>query len=276
MTIVRCFSAVLALFCAAPGHADPATDARELRAYFHERFPALHPDDYADGVYAIDAGARAEWRAIEVFPPYEFNVEHGKKLFDTPFKDGSYYKDCLMQGGVGTRQQYPRFDSRTGTVVTLESAVNACRTQHGEPALPDDKGDLADISAYLAHTARGKRFDIHIPEDPRARAAYETGKAFYYAKRGQLNLSCADCHIQNAGRRLRAERLSPLLGQPTHFPVYRSAWGYLGTLHHRYRGCMEQVRAQPLAAQSPEFRALEYFQTYLSNGLPVNGPASRK
>jgi sulfur-oxidizing protein SoxA len=89
-------------------------------------------------------------------------------------------------------------------------------------------------------------------------------------------MSCADCHQYNAGNRVRADVLSPALGHPTHFPVYRSKWGGLGTLHRRYVGCNEQVRAAPYKPQGEEYSDLEYFETYMSNGLEANGPGARK
>ena len=75
---------------------------------------------------------------------------------------------------------------------------------------------------------------------------------------------------------LRSELLGPALGQPTHFPIYRSKWGNMGTLHRRYSGCNKQVRAKPFKNQSDEYRALEYFHTYMSNGIEANGPGARK
>jgi len=50
----------------------------------------------------------------------------------------------------------------------------------------------------------------------------------------------------------------------------------MGTTHRRYGGCNKQVRAKPYKSQSAEYRALEYFHTYMSNGLVVNGPGARK
>ncbi|MGD9292012.1 MAG: sulfur oxidation c-type cytochrome SoxA, partial [Gammaproteobacteria bacterium] len=116
---------------------------------------------------------------------------------------------------------------------------------------------------------------VEIPND-KALAAYENGKEFYYSKRGQLNFSCADCHVGNSGMMIRADKLSPALGHPTHFPVYRSKWNDMGTLHRRFDGCNKQVRAAPLPAQGEEYRNLEYFLTYMSNGMEVNGPGARK
>ena len=50
----------------------------------------------------------------------------------------------------------------------------------------------------------------------------------------------------------------------------------MGTLHRRFDGCNKQVRAKPLASQGEEYRNLEYFLTYMSNGMEVNGPGARK
>ncbi|RMD69895.1 MAG: sulfur oxidation c-type cytochrome SoxA, partial [Gammaproteobacteria bacterium] len=155
-------------------------------------------------------------------------------------------------------------------------AINECRVKNGEKPLPYKKGKIAKILAYMAYTSRGKRTHVVIPDDPRALEAYKHGRWFYYAKRGQLNFACADCHVYNAGRHLRADILSPALGHTTHWPVYRIKWGELGTLHRRFGGCNKQVRAKPFKAQSKEYRDLEYFLTYMSNGLPLNGPSVRK
>jgi sulfur-oxidizing protein SoxA len=70
--------------------------------------------------------------------------------------------------------------------------------------------------------------------------------------------------------------LSPAIGPVSHFPVSRSKLGNLGTLHRRYAGCNKQVRALPFPAQSDEYKALEYFHSYMSNDIEVNGPGSRK
>ena len=58
--------------------------------------------------------------------------------------------------------------------------------------------------------------NVVIPDDPRALAAYEAGKEYYYTRRGQLEFACENCHMQSAGILLRADRLSGMLGQATH------------------------------------------------------------
>ena len=256
--------------------ASPQEDLKEFRAYFAERFPDVPFKDYVNGVYAIDQASREQWEAIEEFPPYELNIDNGKMAFNTPFKNGKTYASCFRNDGDGIKQDYPYYDSATGKVVTLESAINDCRSKNGEEPLKWQKGEIADISAYMAYTSRGNKTNVVVPGDESAMAAYTRGKNHFYAKRGQLNMSCADCHRSNAGNRIRADLLSPALGHTTHFPVYRSKWGGLGTLHRRYGGCNKQVRAKPFKPQSDEYRALEYFHTYMSNGLVMNGPGARK
>ena len=257
--------------------ASPEEDLKAFREYFKKRFPDVPFEDYVNGVYAIDKASRAQWEEIEEFPPYEIDIEDGKKLFNTPFKNGKTYASCFPNDGIGIRQNYPMWDAEAGKVVTLEGAINACREANGEAPLPWKKGKIADISAYMAYTSRGNKMNIVVPKgDEKALAAYERGKAHFYAKRGQLNLACADCHVYNAGNKVRADILSPALGHVTHFPVYRSKWGELGTIHRRYEGCNKQVRAKPFPVQGDEYRALEYFHSYMSNGLEVNGPGARK
>ncbi|GAA0784318.1 sulfur oxidation c-type cytochrome SoxA [Marinobacterium sediminicola] len=256
---------------------DPEADRLALQQYYLKRFPHVPMDEYVNGIYAVDADSRKQWDALMAFPPYEFDLEEGEALFNTPFANGKGYGDCFENGGIGIRHQYPYWNREEGTVKTLEQEINECRVENGEAPLPWKRGDIAKISAYMAFTSRGKRFAIQIPEDdPRALQAYLDGKKFFYSKRGQLNLSCANCHLQGSRILIRADLPGPALGHPTHFPVFRSKWGEIGTLHRRYEGCHRDTRSVPLPPQSDAFRKLEYFQTYMSNGLPVNGPGARK
>lgn len=269
---------VLGLFAAftAPVQATPEEDLKTFRNYYEKRFPKVPFNDYINGVYALDSDSRSQWEEIEEFPPYELSLENGKTLFNTPFANGKTYASCFENEGIGISHRYPFFDKDSGKVITLEAAINTCREANGEKPLGWKKGDIADISAYMRYTSRGKIVNVEIPDDPRAQAIYEEGKQQFYAKRGQMNMACADCHVNNSGNKIRADLLSPALGHTTHWPVYRSKWGELGTLHRRYEGCNKQVRAKPYKAQGPEYTALEYFHTYMSNGLELNGPGTRK
>jgi len=250
-------------------------DIRRFRSFFSNKFPNSDLGEFKDGVYAIDPATREQWLEIEEFPPYELAIDEGIEFFETPFTNGKSYADCFENKGESVRQNYPYFDIKSSQVITLELAINQCRESNGEKPLEYGQGELVAISSYMANSSRGLVFDIKVPNEM-AYKAYMNGKQFFYSKRGQLNFSCADCHLKIAGSSLRADRLSPAIGHPTGMPVYRSAWGELGSIGHRYRECNKNIRAKPLAYQSEAYRNLEYYQTLMSNGLVVNGPSSRK
>ena len=252
--------------------ASPEADRLAFKAYYSDKLPKIDQKNFIDGVYSIDQKSREQWLEIEEFPPYEFAIEEGEEMFNTAFANGKTYADCFASRG---REDYPYFDIDSNQVITLELAINKCRKVNGEPALPYEKGKIADLSAYIAYTARGKTINTVVQNDA-ATTAYEKGKAFFYSKRGQLNFSCMDCHVTAVTMKLRSEVLSPALGHTSHFPAYRSAQGSMGTLHRRFAVCNVQVRAKPLAAQSEAYRNLEYFISYMGNGLEVNGPGARK
>lgn len=273
-------AAVIALVAwQAPAHAaeqaNPEADRLAFQAYFRQRFPTVKSDDWGNGPYAVDAGMRKQWEDIMQFPPYDFALDEGKAAFDHPFANGHTYAECFADKGIGIRQNYPYFDTKTGEVVTIDLAINRCREANGEKPLKYEKGLLASIDAYMASTSRGKPFDIRIPDDPRALAAYEAGKEFFYARRGQLNFSCASCHVQAAGKRLRGDILAPALGILAAFPLYRSDWGSMGTIDRRFTSCNLQVRSVPFAPEDKTYRDLEYFLSYMSNGVPITGPGAR-
>ena len=254
---------------------DPAADAKAFRDYFVKKFPKVKLEDFANGPYSMNADMRRQWDEKEQFPPYEFALEAGKEMFATPFRNGKTYADCFPNGGIGIRQNYPYFDEKEGKVVTLELALNRCREANGEAPYSYVKDEMASLTAYMAFTSRGKPMDIKVPNDPRALAAYEDGKRYFYTRRGQLNFSCASCHVQSPGERIRAETLAPALGIMNALPIYRSEWSGMGTTSRRLVTCNSQTRAVPLDPQSDEYRDLEYFLSYMSNGLPISGPGAR-
>jgi sulfur-oxidizing protein SoxA len=254
---------------------DPAADLKAFRDYFTKKFPNVPLDDFVNGPYSMDADLRKQWQSIDDFPPYDFAVDRGKAMFATPFANGKTYADCFPGQGIGIRQNYPYFDAQSGEVVTLELALNRCRETNGEQPYSYVRDEMASLTAYMAFTSRGKPFDIKIPDDPRALAAYEKGEQYFYTRRGQLNFSCASCHVQNPGNHIRTEVLAPALGLLNAMPIYRSEWNGMGTISRRFVTCNSQVRGVPLKPQDELYRDVEYYLSYMSNGLPISGPGAR-
>jgi L-cysteine S-thiosulfotransferase len=268
----------VSLIGARPSRADtssPDKDFKVFREFFVKKFPNVPLEDFVNGPYSMNEDMRKQWIEKEDFPPYDFAVDRGKELLAALFKNGKTLADCFPNKGIAIRQNYPYFDKDKGEVITLELAVNRCLEANGEKPYSYVKDDMAAVTAYMALTSRGKPFDIKIPDDPRALQAYESGKQYFYQRRGQLNFSCASCHIQSPGERIRAEVLAPALGILNAMPIYRSEWGGMGTISRRFTTCNSQVRATPLEPQDPVYRDLEYYLSYLSNGLPISGPGAR-
>ena len=273
--VVTALLGALTAAATAADRPDPAADAQAFRDFFVKKFPKVKFEDFVNGPYSMNEDMRRQWEDKEQFPPYEFALEAGKEMFGTPFKNGKSYADCFANGGIGVRQTYPYFDEQEGKVVTLELALNKCRETNGEAPYSYVKDEMASLTAYMAYTSRGKPFDIKIPNDPRALEAYEKGKEYFYTRRGQLNFSCASCHVQNPGERIRAEILAPAIGILNAMPIYRSEWSGMGTISRRFTTCNSQIRGVPLEPQSDEYRDLEYYLSYVSNGLPISGPGAR-
>jgi sulfur-oxidizing protein SoxA len=255
--------------------AGPEDDRKAVVDYFIKKYPDIKFEDYVFGALAFDPDSKAQYDSIMDFPPFGTQIDAGKKLWDTPLKSGKTYADCLPNRGEQIAGNYPQFDAKKGKVVTLEDTINDCRVANGEePYKYGDPKTMGALTAYMRMLSDGMLMNIKV-EGPGALAAYEAGRKTFYARRGQLNFSCATCHLQNAGNRLRSELLSPLVGAATHWPVFRGG-DNLVTLQDRYQGCYKQVRAVPPKPGSTEFNNLEYFHSYMSNGLRMKASVFRK
>lgn len=173
--------------------------------------------------------------------------------------------------GVGAA--YPKYDDKLGKLLNLEQRINQCRTRHMQAeALPYESDALLALTAYVKTQSRGMPVSVAI--DGPAAPFFELGRRFYETRRGQLDMACKTCHEENAGKYIRAERLSQ--GQSNGFPLYRLKWQKIGSLHKRFAGCNEEIRAEPFPPGSDDYVALELYLAWRGQGLPVETPAVRK
>jgi sulfur-oxidizing protein SoxA len=223
--------------------------------------------------------AKAETRAIQdddFENPAFIWVDYGEELWETA--EGSAGKACAdchdaaedSMAKVGV--SYPVFAEELGKPITVEQRVNQCRVDRmGAEPWKWESRELLAMTTYVRHQSRGQTVNVEI--DERLKPFYEEGEAFYNQRRGQLDMACANCHVDFAGGQLRANILSQ--GMPNGFPTYRLKWQKVGSLHRRFRGCNKQVRAKPYANGSDEYVNLELFLTHRANGLQVETPAVR-
>ena len=259
----------------ATAHASPERDKQELLQHYTSKYPHVKVEDYVYGALAFDADSKAQYDAIMEFPPFDSEIEAGRKMWETPFKNGKTYASCLPNGGQHIAGNYPMFDESKGKVVTLIDAINECRTANGEAAYkPDDMKTMGILTAYMRTLSDGMIMNVKV-ESPAARDAYNDGKKTFFSRKGQLNFACATCHVQNAGVRLRSELISPAVGHAVHWPVFRGG-DNLVALQNRYTGCFKQVRQVPPPVGGTIMNNLEYFHSALSNGMPMKASVFRK
>ncbi|HYP68719.1 MAG TPA: sulfur oxidation c-type cytochrome SoxA [Thiobacillaceae bacterium] len=255
--------------------ASPEQDRQDLINYYTKKYPNIPIESYVYGALAFDPDAMGQYNSIMEFPPFIGDIDKGRKMWETPLKSGKTYADCLPNGGKNIAGNYPYFDEKKGKVVTLNDAINDCRVANGEEAYKvSDMKTMGILTSYMRSLSDDMLMNIKV-EGPAATAAYEDGKKRFFSRAGQLNFACATCHVQNAGVRLRSELISPAVGHAVHWPVFRGG-DTLVTLQQRYDGCYKQVRAVPPPQGSTAMNDLEYFHSYLSNGLPMKASVFRK
>jgi len=172
----------------------------------------------------------------------------------------------------GVAARYPAFEPTLGRPIDLEQRINSCRTDHQEAApLAFDGRDLLALTAFVAHQSRGQ--PIALPDDPRSRPFIAAGRAIFERRHGQLNLSCAQCHDDNWGKRLGGAVIPQ--AHPTGYPLYRLEWQSLGSLRRRLRNCLVGIRAEPYGNEAPEITDLELYLAWRARGLAMETPAVR-
>jgi L-cysteine S-thiosulfotransferase len=183
--------------------------------------------------------------------------------------------DCHGDAAVsmkGVAARYPSFAPESRRPVDLEQQINLSRvTDQKSAALAFESKELLALTVYIARQSRG--MPVAVKEDARSKPFIEAGRAIFERRQGQLDLSCAQCHDDNWGKKL-AGSLIPQ-AQPTGYPIYRLEWQEVGSLQRRLRGCMSAVRAEPYDYGAPELVDLEYFLMWRARGMPIETPAVR-
>jgi len=161
---------------------DVGADIKAFQGYFKKQNPSVEFADYTIGVYALDAGSRDQFEEIlDGIPPYEEAVEKGGEEFEK-FGLG---KCSALKDPAAARLAHPYYDDAAGTVVTLEGTIRRCYTEQTGKKMGTMKGKIARISSWISDQAAGEKINVKVESDG-AKAAYERGKATFYAKRGQL------------------------------------------------------------------------------------------
>ena len=215
-------------------------------------------------------------QAEELTNPAQLWIAQGRSLWEAPA--GASGRSCRSCHGEvatlkGAAAAYPRLDRASGALIDLEDRIRQCRGERQQAPVPAFESDeLLALTLWVAQASRG--VPLHTPLDATLQPHWRAGAEQFNRRQGQLNLSCAQCHDQNWGRRLYTDVLSQ--GQPNAYPVYRLEWQKPGSLERRLRSCQASVRAEvpPWGALSQ--RQLALFLKWRAEGLAIEVPAVRK
>jgi len=218
---------------------------------------AMEDDDFANPAGPwLEIGER-EWSKKE--------GEAGKSCADC-------HKDAAeSMKGVATK--YPVYFEEWKKPMVLEQRINYCRENNMKAEPYKWEGDqMLGMMIYVKNQSHGMPMNVKV--DGPLKPFFEKGKEYYYTRRGQLDMACAHCHEKNAGQQIRAEVLSQ--GQSNGFPTYRLKWQKPGSLHRRFKGCNEQVRAKGQGRGAEDYVNLELYLAWRGQGLEVETPAVRR
>jgi len=236
--------------------ADKEADIRSGYSYAEPETQAMQDDDFNNpGMLWVDIGEEM-WSTVD--------GEAGKSC------ESCHSDAAKSMKGVGA--EFPVYDAANKKPKSIEVQINQCRTDRMKAkAWKWESDQMMGTTMFVKMQSRGMPMNVDISGP--MQGWHEKGKAFYNQRRGLLDMACAQCHVDNAGNMIRANRLSQ--GQGNGFPTYRLKWQKPGTLHRRFVGCNKQVRAQPFKRGSDEYLALETYVMWRATGLPVETPAVR-
>src|SRR5687767_15274512 len=156
--------------------------------------------------------------------PVELFELTGEELWKKPQgpKNASLEQCDLGKGpGVlkGAYAALPRYFKDADRVMDLETRLLHCMTtlqgRSREEATKrvfgnaDSPSEMEYLSAYIAAQSRGTKL-APATSHPKAKEAYELGKALYVQRAGAWDFACTSCHGEE-GKRIRLQELPVLL-----------------------------------------------------------------
>ncbi|MES2151933.1 MAG: sulfur oxidation c-type cytochrome SoxA [Pseudomonadota bacterium] len=172
----------------------------------------------------------------------------------------------------GVAARYPAFDAARARPLDLGQRIRECRSRHQQgAAMRPESHELLALESYVAYQSRG--MPLSPAPDARLAAPIARGKQLFFQRIGQLNLSCAQCHDDNWGKRLGGSTIPQ--GHANAYPIYRLEWQDMGSLQRRLRNCMSGVRAGMPPFDAQELVELELYLAARAQGMALESPGVR-
>ncbi|ADW22709.1 MULTISPECIES: sulfur oxidation c-type cytochrome SoxA [Thermus] len=185
--------------------------------------------------------------------PGDLFVEEGKELFFRKGPSGKTLEECDFGKGKGVLEGVyailPKYFSDSKRVEDLETRVYTCmQTVQGYKPAEIKRDEVRAITTYIASFSSKAKIQV-VPKHPAELAMYNLGRELWYTRAGARDMSCAICHDQYAGQRVRLSPVrSPKQGLGNEWPAYRFEEDRLYTMEDRINFCYESI-----AIPKPEF-----------------------
>jgi len=169
----------LACLWTAQALAGPDQDRASMIDLFKGKFPGFPLDEYVNGALMLSPDAKAQFDSIMEFPPFQGEIDKGRKLWEKPFANGRTFSGCFPDGGRNAAGNFPYFEAASDRVVTFEMAINRCLRENGEREFGHgDRETMGVLTAYARTLSDGMRVNV-VVDGPAAQRRYQAGRDRY-------------------------------------------------------------------------------------------------
>ena len=81
--------------------ASPEQDRAAFIALYRAKFPDVPLENYVDGALMFSKDAKTQFDSIMEFPPFQGDIDRGRSLWETPFRNGQTFAGCFARGEIG-------------------------------------------------------------------------------------------------------------------------------------------------------------------------------
>lgn len=156
--------------------------------------------------------------------------------------------------------QLPRYFADTERVEDLETRIVSCmvRLQGFQPQ-QIKRDEVKALTAFVASRSTEQPINVN-PQHPKELEMYQLGKELWNYRAGPRDMSCAICHDNYAGGKVRLSPVrSPAQGLSNEWPAYRFEADKLYTLEDRIAFCYESIAIRAPATYSEPMIALSVY-----------------
>jgi len=211
-------------------------------------FPAVLFSQSSSDKAAQDVKQQREQLMAMGVVPGEVSIEEGKDAFHKNGPNGKSCAECHGKDGAKIKDAFrsmPKFYADGKKVMDIDLRIKTCMEKNqGHEKADRKKGDFINLVVYVASLSNGKTITTSVGSDANMKEMYDLGENLWFKRVGEMDLSCAVCHDQLGGKRIRLQNLAKVKQDKVsnHWPAYRFSNDSMWTMEDRIRGCYKQIR----------------------------------